>query len=193
MLKIRESTVNIVMHFAHYHLLTYYPSEWLASNFSLQYQPWIRHKGDKNKWNDHPLKRLDFQLNYPCHCHKQCIENNIENLHADFGVWRLRLFCNFFTVVTKFYQHNLIHSQVKVCMLWLLFHCTEWKVTNLLLSPIIKTHLLAFSYLNPSNPNISIHILHTVLYTFPKKLTERLCSTIKGFFSSWSFPLFSWP
>ena len=27
---------------------------------------------------------------------------------------------------------------------------------------------------NPLHPNISVHILHTVLYTFPKVLTRRI-------------------
>ena len=40
------------------------------------------------------------------------------------------------------------------------------------------------------HPNISMHILHTVLYTFHKELTRRICLTIKS--STWSFPLFSW-
>ena len=29
-------------------------------------------------------------------------------------------------------------------------------------------------YVNSSHPNISLHILHTVLYTFPKVLTRRI-------------------
>ena len=29
--------------------------------------------------------------------------------------------------------------------------------------------------LTPLHPNISIHILHTVLYTLPKVLTRRIC------------------
>ena len=41
--------------------------------------------------------------------------------------------------------------------------------------------------------NISMHLLHTVLYTFPMVLIRRNCSTIKSFFWWWSFPLFSWP
>ena len=40
---------------------------------------------------------------------------------------------------------------------------------------------------------ISMHILYTVLYTFPKVLARRICLTIKSFFSWWSFPLFPWP
>ena len=41
--------------------------------------------------------------------------------------------------------------------------------------------------------NISMHLLHTVLYTFPMGLIRRNCSTIKSVFWWWSFPLFSWP
>ena len=34
---------------------------------------------------------------------------------------------------------------------------------------------------NPLQLTISIHILHTVLYTFPKELTRRICLRIKSF------------
>ena len=44
--------------------------------------------------------------------------------------------------------------------------------------------------LNPLHPNISMHILHTILFTFPKVLTGRICLTIKSFFSWLSFLLF---
>ena len=33
------------------------------------------------------------------------------------------------------------------------------------------------------HPNISMHILLTVLYTFPMILTKRICLTIKSVFS----------
>ena len=36
---------------------------------------------------------------------------------------------------------------------------------------------------NPSNPDISMRILHTVLHTFPMVLTQRICLTIKTFFT----------
>ena len=32
----------------------------------------------------------------------------------------------------------------------------------------------------PLQPNISMHILHTVLYTFPEVLTGRICLKIKA-------------
>ena len=46
---------------------------------------------------------------------------------------------------------------------------------------------------NPLHPNIRMHILHTVLYTFPDVVARRICLTIKRLFSWLSFPLFSWP
>ena len=45
-------------------------------------------------------------------------------------------------------------------------------------------HLL----INPLYPNISRHILHSILYTFPELLTRRICLKIKSFISCWSFP-----
>ena len=47
--------------------------------------------------------------------------------------------------------------------------------------------------INPLHPNISLHILLTVLYTFPKVLIRRICLIIKSFPSWWSFLVFSWP
>ena len=40
-----------------------------------------------------------------------------------------------------------------------------------------------FGHFRSLHPNISMHILHTVLYRFPKVLTRRICLTIKSFFS----------
>ena len=41
----------------------------------------------------------------------------------------------------------------------------------------------------PLCPNVGMHILHTVLYTFPKVLTIRICPTFKRFFSCLSHPI----
>ena len=41
------------------------------------------------------------------------------------------------------------------------------------------------------HPNISIHILCIVFYTFPLVLTRRICLPIRSLSSWWSFPLFS--
>ena len=35
---------------------------------------------------------------------------------------------------------------------------------------------------HPLHPNISMYILHTVLFTFPKVLARRICLTIKRYF-----------
>ena len=42
--------------------------------------------------------------------------------------------------------------------------------------------------MNPLHPKISVHILHTVLYTFPTMLTRRILLTIKSFYGWQSFP-----
>ena len=46
----------------------------------------------------------------------------------------------------------------------------------------MKSVNAADNLFNPLHPNISMHILHTVLYTFPKVLTRRICLTVKSFF-----------
>ena len=78
--------------------------------------------------------------------------------------------------------------------LWLQGKCLEDELIILLTSQL---NLLLMSkrecLITHLHPNISIHFLHTVLYTFPMVLTKRICLTIKSFFSWWSFPLFSWP
>ena len=48
-------------------------------------------------------------------------------------------------------------------------------------------------YLNTLALHISMHILHTVLYTSKMLLTRRICLIIKNFFSWRSFSLFFWP
>ena len=46
-------------------------------------------------------------------------------------------------------------------------------------------------WLNPLDPNISMLILHTVLYTFLKSWTKWICVSIKNCFNWCSFSLFS--
>ena len=50
------------------------------------------------------------------------------------------------------------------------------------MSIAVSLHLTIHHTANPSHPNISKYILHTVLYKFPKVLMRRMCQTIKGFF-----------
>ena len=49
-------------------------------------------------------------------------------------------------------------------------------------------YIMFFFSLNPLHPNISMHILHTALYTFPTVLTGRICLLIKRFLPRWTFP-----
>ena len=50
-----------------------------------------------------------------------------------------------------------------------MFHQKFWKV------------ILAYETFIPLHPNISMHFLLTVLYTFPKVLTRKICLPIKRF------------
>ena len=67
---------------------------------------------------------------------------------------------------------------------------------NMLVEKFVDTprYLVAlewhFCCISPLHPNISMQILHTVLHTFTKVLTRRICLTIKSVFSWWSFSLF---
>ena len=47
--------------------------------------------------------------------------------------------------------------------------------------------------INPSHPKIGVHILLTVLYTFPVVMTLRIWLTVKSSFSWRSFLSSSWP
>ena len=43
---------------------------------------------------------------------------------------------------------------------------------------------------NPLQPNISMYTLHTVLDTFPKVLTTRICLTMKSLIKLVIIPIF---
>ena len=45
---------------------------------------------------------------------------------------------------------------------------------------------------NPSSPDIEIHILLTVLHTFRMELVRRICLNIKTSYPWWSLSLFTW-
>ena len=70
---------------------------------------------------------------------------------------------------------------------------------NMLVEKFVDTprYLVALKWhyccISPLHPNISMHILHTVLHTFTEVLTRRICLTIKNFFSWGSFSSFSLP
>ena len=60
---------------------------------------------------------------------------------------------------------------------------TEWHSNLLCLATNLFFYFTTWWVFDPLHPNISMHILHTVLYTFPKLLERRICfKTIKSFF-----------
>ena len=66
-----------------------------------------------------------------------------------------------------------------------LFRCKlQWSIT------ILKLNENEFTHYNLLTCNISMHILYSVLYTFPEVLMGRTC--LIRFFSWWSFLHFSW-
>ena len=72
-----------------HHWISLCPWEWLASNFSVQYQSWIKCKGHENKRNDHKLRgvllgRGSFLKSKVYH----------EDPSASCGNWRLCRFVN---------------------------------------------------------------------------------------------------
>ena len=62
-----------------------------------------------------------------------------------------------------------------------------WESDFFLCSTIRTRRITCFlkflHFFNPLHPIISMHILHTVLCTFPKVLTRRICLSIKSLFN----------
>ena len=73
------------------------------------------------------------------------------------------------------YMRKLFVSVLSFCSTKILWRCN---------------FLLITGRVNILHTNISMHILHTVLYSFLKVLTRRIWSKIKSFSSWLSFPLF---
>ena len=70
-------------------------------------------------------------------------------------------------------KQNVMEGKKGLCLLAINLDFVYIIVTNNYYLPILNTlHL-----------NISMHILHTVLYTFPKVLIRTICLSIKSFFS----------
>ena len=85
-------------------------------------------------------------------------------------------------VSTRFYTSASWRWRVEPSATWL----------DTLKTSLSCTHTHVY-YLNPLDPIISLHILHTALYTFLKVLKRRICLPIKSLLTCWPFPSFSWP
>ena len=64
--------------------LSFNPLEWLASKFPLQYYPGIKDDSHENRGNDHQLRKLlIFSTNSSSQYHRECMEDNKENMRTD--------------------------------------------------------------------------------------------------------------
>ena len=93
-----------------------------------------------------------------------------------------------FTTTRKTQKLHSFFSHQHEIFLFLIVDMKRSKIAwKLKLNQIVET------ILNSLHPNINIHILLTVLFTFPMVLTRRICLRIRSFLNWWSFPFFSLP
>ena len=71
---------------------------------------------------------------------------------------------------------NAIQFCVKFCQV---LNCPELTCLELVVFSVVAL-IKKPRYLNPLHLKISMHILYTVFYTFPKVLTRRFCLIIKS-------------
>ena len=84
--------------------------------------------------------------------------------------------------------HNIACFELSCTSYMELKSCTIM-IFDLKKKRIIQLWSLLWVKLNPLQPKISMHILHTALHTFRKVLTRRIELPIKSFFCRWSFPI----
>ena len=136
----------------------------------------------------------------------------LKNLQDQGSSWASEVICCYSVVsrVTVRIFNNLMSKYLNWIYLplaWQLlsiipYLTSEYKMTIILKTLEINTAVILVSFntfttylpsCNPLHPNISLHILHTFLDTFPEVLTRRICLPIIRFLPWWPFPLFSWP
>ena len=81
-------------------------------------------------------------------------------------------------VVVDLVISSLLFSRERAKQSTHLLHVT--RVFQIVIAKFLKRLLVVF---NPLCPKISMHILHTVLNTFPKEKRRRICLLIKSFIS----------
>ena len=124
-------------------------------------------------------KWISFSLSHTC--------NKMNNI---FLCWTLPLNHSFYTWL---WLSKQVHT-LSLCSCSLSFLLLIWRI-NIgygIFWPF-GAYGCCMHWFNPLHPKIGLNILHTVLYTFPKVLTRRICLPIKRFLPWWPFPLFSWP
>ena len=122
----------------------------------------------------------------------------------------MRLYSTFITLFANtrvgqcnFFKYSSIISHIVLCYFFQFFSAKYKKKRSFLIIfmilsilPLANYHrkkflLLKSKHFNSLHPNINMHILHTVLYTFLKARTRRICLTVAGFCNCGSFPQFS--
>ena len=84
-----------------------------------------------------------------------------------------------------FTQRNLLGGRVenhRMMFTWHLYFLQSYIQAVLYIYIYIYIYNPLHDVFNPLHPNIRMHILHTVLYTFPNVLARRICLTMKRFF-----------
>ena len=136
----------------------------------------------------------------------------LKNLQDQGSSWASEVICCYSVVsrVTVRIYNNLMSKDFNWLILSLAWELlsiipyltSEYKMTIILKTLEINTAVILISFntfttylpsCNSLHPNISLHILHTFLDTFPEVLTRRICFPIIRFLPWWPFPLFSWP
>ena len=122
--------------------------------------------------------------------------------------------CSVIIVIISFFFHGSLCFPKLLCLpsvhslagfLFFIFYSRLFMCYKLMCSGVWATQVLKSVWIicsatklfmsivfNPLHPNISMHILLTVLFIFLKVPKRRIWFTIKRFSSWWSFPLFSW-
>ena len=158
----------------------FHSQEWPKRTFFLQYRYVFKRKGDE--------KRRKYNLRDIVWCKTNFAKRKFLEMHGGlFGVWIFFFLSERGRWATSWFV-CLERKMPRVFQLVVFVYST---LTILALVCVIQD--VFRSSFNPLRLNICMHILHTILYIFPKVLTRRMRLTIKSFFSWWSFSLFSWP
>ena len=100
--------------------------------------------------------------------------------------WKLML--DFFSILCTFWTRAALYNLVMLIMFDLYAHHWINSGTLSLNCSVSRSERLLLLSNYPLHPNISMYILHTVLYTFPEVLSERICCQVKSFINWWLFP-----
>ena len=93
----------------------------------------------------------------------------------------VRSCCLIFSILCTSWTRAALYNLIMLIMFDLYTHHWINSGTLSLNCPVSCSENLLLSSNYPLQPNISMHIIHTVLYTFPEVLSERICYKVKSF------------